>query len=499
MKLSTRLSNAVSALLGKSMQLTAALFSVDEDEGWRALGRNPGASQWANINQLNYRDMLKAAHFLAQRNPLAKRITQLFSDMTIGDGVQYQVGKNATPALKDFVDEWWRSNDMENRLGRLGEAVSRTGERVIPAQEDEITGMVRLGFIDPEHVTSVRYIPGTDMPEKLIRVGAPGETEEARTLRVIHEEHDPDTGEVSLQGDVFWWAINRSEGQERGYSDLLATADWLDTLDEFMFASLDRARIANSVVWDVTLNGKSEDEIAQFARKNGTPPAPNSVRFHNENVTWDPKAPELGAFEAHREQRTIKEHIVGNYGFALSWFGSGEDANLATANTMQMPALKMLRARRRYLFNELEKMITFAVQRAAAKGKLSPQDAASMELTLQAPELEDSKIGAVAAAIQQLVASLALAVQNGWISTDVAKRGLAMLFSEVGIEYDPEDDEKALEDEQADKQKQAEEELDRMLAKARVDRDQGSDEPPDPPGSSKDSGKPVPPNTPREN
>lgn len=480
MKLGTRLSNAVAALRGKSMQLTAAVVSVDEDEGWRAFGRNPNSSQWANINPLNYRDMLKASHFLAQRNPLAKRITQLFSDMTIGDGVQYQLGKNATDALKDFVDEFWRSNDMDNRLGRLGEAFSRTGERVIPVQEDEITGMVRLGFIDPEHITHVRYIPGTDMPERLVRVGAPGESEEQRSLYVIREVHDPDTGEVTLSGDVFWWAANRSEGQERGYSDLLATADWLDTLDEFMFASLDRARIANSVVWDVTLEGKSEDEIAEFARKHGTPPAPNSVRFHNEAVKWAAMAPELGAFEAHREQRTIKEHIVGNYGFALSWFGSGEDANLATANTMQMPALKMLRARRKYLFSELEKVVVYAVQRAVAKGKLSSEDQASMELTFQAPELEDSKIGAVASAIQQLIASLAQATQNGWISSDVAKRGLAMLFSEVGIEYDPEDDAKALQDEQADKQKRAEEELDRMLAKARMERDRGKADPPDP-------------------
>jgi hypothetical protein len=433
----------------------APTYDADMD-GFRSLAGRGDPHR--DLLPLEHDEHLRMADYLATRNPMGRRMVGIFRDMTLGDNVAYDLGEEATDAARDWVGQFWTDNDMAARVTRWAEGISRHGERVVPASKDP-AGRVRLGFVHPSDVAGVRYGHHTDSPERVkLKDTATEPGEELDVVRLYREEDDdlPEGVEPGTwAGDAFYWYVNRSEGQRRGMSDLLAFADWLDALDELVFVGMDRAKTSLHVFFDVELQGMDEAGILSWLA-NATPPKPGTIRAHNELVKWELKAPQLASAEIHQLHRDIKEHILGNAGFPLHWFGTGEGANRASAAEMTMPTLRMLRSRRAYLVDCLKGLLEFVLDCGVRAGGLQRADRESVTVTVSIPELEDSKLGSLSSAVQQVTQAVAIAVESGWIPATVAQRVLQALLSEIGVEYDPEEVAQELERQQQEQREREE-------------------------------------------
>ncbi len=472
---------------------------LDPDmEGFRRLGGRGDPNR--DLQPLEHEQMLLMADYLATRNPMGRRMVGIYRDTTLSDDVEYSLGDEATNEVKDWVKEFWDDNDMENRTGRWSEGVSRHGERIIPASADD-AGRVRLGFVHPMDVDTVFYGAMDDLPRIVKLKDSPEKEGEklpvVRKYQEMDKERPPSLPPGHYEGEVFYWYVNRSEGQGRGLSDLLAFGDWLDALDELLFVGMDRAKTSLHVFFDVTLEGMDETDILTWLAT-AQVPKPGTLRAHNELVTWELKSPDLASAEIHQLHRDIKEHIVGNAGFPLHWFGTGEGANRAVASEMTMPTLKMLRSRRKYLVNCLKVMLQFVVDVGVRKGTLTDADRDSVSISISIPEMEDSKLGSTAAAVQQVIAGVAIAVDAGWIPDSIAQRVLQVLLSEIGVDFDAEEIQEELEKQKADLREKEEKDAETAANRARqmlLEQQDGGGGSESEPAGGRSGAAPVPPAT----
>ena len=96
---------------------------------------------------------------------------------------------------------------------------------------------------------------------------------------------------------------------------------------------------------------------------------------------------------------------------------------------------------------------------------------------------QDSKLGLLGSAVQQVSNSVALLVEEELVSTRVAKRVVGVLLDNMGVEYDPDEDQALLDDEKEDREKKAAEAFGKQLdlMKAKREEPGGDEEKPTPP------------------
>ena len=110
--------------------------------------------------------------------------------------------------------------------------------------------------------------------------------------------------------------------------------------------------------------------IADLTEKYRKPPAPGSVVVaDNSGEEWSAVTPNLHAADASRDGRAIRWMIAaGGPGTALTDFGEGEDANLATAKAMGEQKRRFLRRRQRYVIHILVDLVIHAWERREGLG-----------------------------------------------------------------------------------------------------------------------------------
>lgn len=411
----------------------AAASGIDPDEHlWRRLSDRVSRNELSPYEQDN---MIKAVSYLYARNPIAKRIVELTRDFVLGEGITI---KADNPEVQEVLDEFW--DDPENqwdlkqhdRVLELG----LYGEQCFVVFVNEFNGRVRIGNLDPARIGSVS--PDPDNSERADTVNIRTGTSELRPLKVIR------LGETGfLEGKCFYFSINRLGHETRGRSDIFALADWLDGYESYLFNRLEKASLVSSFVWDVTLEGMTEEEITAWLRKNGKPPKPGSIRAHNEKVKWDTAAPSLNADDAAVEALLMKQMIAGGSGKPLHWLGSPEDANRATAQAMGEPTLKSLTTRQKYVRYTIEHMLRFVLDQAIIHNRLSPTIDTTHKVIL--PEISKKDTKDITESVNKLSSALALAEERGWISKETSASLFAVFAGQLGVEINVGDELKAAE------------------------------------------------------
>ena len=215
---------------------------------------------------------------------------------------------------------------------------------------------MRIGYVDPAHIETVEYATLEMLAGRAVAVpiavilkplaNAPGQSRDpqaATRLEVVHLDEDPDSPTFGrLTGECFYWTINKARAASRGISDLFAAADWVAGYDQMLFALMNQMDALSRFIWDVRLEGMTAEQIRDWLKENGTPPRPNSIRAHNEKVSWQAVAPPVQAADRSEGVRLIKNFILGGMGFPEHWFADGAATNRATALEQGEPTLKML-------------------------------------------------------------------------------------------------------------------------------------------------------------
>jgi len=403
-----------------------------EDALWRSLSTDAAR----DLNQMTQKRMQEIAFYLYDTNPMAKRIIDIIPDFVIGDGFTYTTEDEE---VFKVIDSFWNDPDNQMDLSIYDNAmeISLFGENCFPFWVNPANGAVKLGYVDPSTIIKVTKMKDNPrLNDKVIWKSAKARKE--RELQIVNINRK--TG--MLEGDCFYFAINKPIAATRGRSDLLALSDWLDGHDQFLFARLERAFLINTFIWDIECEGMNKEELETFVQSLPTP-KPGSTRAHNEKVKWNVLSPKLEAQDASQEARLFKNQILGGAGYPEHWFAEGCKTTRATALEMGLPTLKKLKRRQKIIKYQYKKIIDFVIDQAVVAGTLSKGVNRNYEI-LPSPIVSRDNKG-LAEAMRGFVDGLAVAVTNKWVTNAEAKASFRTMIGQVGVEsttsHGPDDEE----------------------------------------------------------
>ena len=422
-------------------EATGVQIDADEDQ-WRKLS---GDAQ-RDLAPMTQQRMQKTAHYLWEANLLANRIIELPVAYLLAEGVALKVDGESDEAKDNqaTLDRFWADpiNEMDLKLPKKVRELALFGEQVYPAFVNERDGMVRIGYLDPSLIETVVMDP--DNPEQPIGIVTVKDRKgRARRFRVIiNGDEDVFTSrtqsirETFGDGEAFYFRINDLSSGRRGRSDLLAQADWLDGLDQFMWGELDRAGFLRAFVWDVTLKNADAATVKKRAGEIHTPP-PGTVNVHNDSETWEPMAPDLKAADNAEAARLFRNHVLGGASLPEHWFGGGGDVNRATAAEMGGPTFKMLAMRQRVWKHILESIGRFVLMKKTAADGTKP-DWSKSEWKVQAvfPDLVNEDVDKFANALSKIAIAAAAMVEANFITKKTALALIAIVAGRLGLEID---------------------------------------------------------------
>lgn len=417
-------------------------LSVSADLGdgassWIDAGASGRAERPSGERLAQYRDALEAW----RANPYAKRVIDIITDYTVGDGIT----PFAPGEIGRFVDGFWNhpQNRLDLRLPDLMDELSRSGDLFLALFRNPADGM-----------SYVRAVPKSEVVE-VVTAGNDWEQEVAYIVRGESQQDTPPEfaarlAEMPWGGRVFLapghpeaaaagavmvhYAINRPVGALLGESELasiLPALRWYNRMLE------DRVRLnwaARAFLWFVTVpTGRVNAKAEQYA----APPDPGSIVVHDEGERWDMVAPNLRGLDAQHDLRALRQAISAGSGQPPHWHGDGGDLNRAVAGAMQDPALRRLRRRQRHLQHVVVDLCHVAYSRAYEAG-LARRRPDRSEIHVDLPDISREDNESLALAAERLTAAFAgmLGALPGWSPT-LAGQMLPLIFKFAGEPLSP--------------------------------------------------------------
>lgn len=431
------------------VEAAGATIDPDDDEGWRRLSGDVSR----DLSPLSQDRMREAALYLWDANLLANRIIELPLAYMLGEGVELRA---MAPEMQAAITRFWNDpiNQMDVKLPKKVRELALFGEQCWPTFVNELSGHVRLGYLDPALIATVVVDPdNAEQPIGVVtlkdRKGA------ARRYRVIvngpegelFTERTRQIRETFTDGECFFFTVNDLSVSRRGRSDLRAPADWVDAYDQFLFGEIERYNFLRAFVWDVTIAGADEAKVRQKAREI-KPPRAGSVRVHNEQELWKAESPDIKAGDTAEGARLFRNHVLGGSTIPEHWFGGGGDVNRATGESMGEPTFKTFSLRQRYLKHVLEMMGRYVI-RQKLKAEIDDEpawDDARLAVEARFPEMTARDTTRYAASLAQVVTGVAIAIDKGLMTEATAVALVATIAGQLGVEIDPK---KELEDARA--------------------------------------------------
>lgn len=417
----------------------AAGVTVDVDDAqWRRLGQTP-----KDLDPIKRDRAFDAAQHAWEANPLARSMVELTLAYLLGKGVRLKSGDaDAQTVLEDhWVD---CINQWPIKLVKRIRELTIFGEQCWPVFVGS-NGFVRVGYLDPKLIADVVMDPhNAEQPIGVVVKGKPGKLRKYRVIvngpeSVFH----PRTQEIRAtftEGDCFYFRINDLCNGTRGRSDLLAMLDWLEAYDEFLFGEMERADFMRAFCWDVELTGANQDEVDRRAAKM-SPPAPGSMRVHNESEKWNAVTPELQAADGNVAARLFRNHILGGMTIPEHWFGGAADVNRATGESMAEPTQKIFEMRQAFLGHALVEVATYVLRAhwgVLEDEALTPEQKAIVRgLGVEWPEMTTKDTSKYASAIGAVVSAVTTSIDAGLMTDETALAVIAVLAAQLGVDIDP--------------------------------------------------------------
>ncbi|MDR1995116.1 hypothetical protein [Azonexus sp.] len=409
----------------------------DEDDGYRRL-TGDSKRDLAPTTQARAREV---SAYLWQANLLANRIIELPLAFLLADGVRLTV---SDPESKATLDRFWVDpiNSMDLKLEKKVRELAIFGEQCYPAFVNEMNGALRLGYLDPALIETVVTDPDNkEQPIGIVTVK--NKHGKARRYRVIvngdedvFTQRTQQIRETFTDGECFYYAVNALSSGVRGRPDMLASADWLDAYDDFLFGEADRTKYLRAFVWDVTLKGASKEDVKERSR-DIAPPSPNSVRVHNDSEEWKAVTPGINSADTSESARLFRNHLLGGATIPEHWFGGGGDVNRSVGDSMGDPAFKVMSMRQRIIKHILEDIGRYVLrQKAKADGAQIDFGLPEYQVVAVFPEMIVRDTTRYAAALQQVVIAAAMAVERGFLSKKTAVLLISAVTSQLGVDID---------------------------------------------------------------
>jgi hypothetical protein len=436
------ISGAESAAPVQQSLLPASFGGDPSMAGFRRFSGNNGQSALRDLPLPTHERAQQIAYFLYLANPMAQWFINIQTAYIVGEGACVKAA-DGDEDVQARLDDWWadEQNDWDLKLDQKVRELGLYGEQCWPCFTAEGTGRVRLGYLDPWLIEEVVLSPDdAEQPIGVItkRYAVDGAEIPQRRLKVVTALSDEELGQAAqslrarfADGECFYYAVNKVSNGSRGWSDLLARADWLDGYEQFMFQRLERADLGNRVVADIELQGMTPDQVAAYA-KAFVPPKPGGHFFHNEKVKYTITSPDLHASDAREDARLFKHQAIS--GLPEHWFGGGGDVNRATAGEMDEPTYKLFQQRQKLVKGIVQKTARYALRQAKVWGAI-PQEA-SEKVKAEFPAMVQADLAKIGSAMQSLSAALAGQVAAGTITKAEARRVFSTAVQRLGVELE---------------------------------------------------------------
>lgn len=422
-------------------------------EGYRPL---TAGQQRRDLHPITNDRMLEIAYYMYDTSGMVRRFVRDTKNFVLGEGI---IINHPDPDALEILNRFWEDsqNLMNIKLESKVEFLGLLGEQCWPAFINPVNGHVKLGYVDPASIAEVHTDPqNVEVIQRVDLKGRMGRS--GKKYAVIREDASPMSKTFGrLVGDCFFFAINKPPNSPRGRSDLLPNFDMILTYEEQLFSELDRVDSLRNFIWDVTLSGMSGEDIQEWLRDHGKPPKPNSVRAHNEAVTWQAVTPDLKSHDTKTLFEMFKEYLSGCQNRPSSWFGSGGKAYQLEADLMGEPTFADLGNRQRFVKYMIEFVLRFALDQAVIKGRISAEKADQARPTADMPEMRAKDVGKLVSGVPQLATALAVAVSEDWIQMETASRIFISVVNRLGIEVDVDAEIEAISEAAAKKPKPGEE------------------------------------------
>lgn len=339
-----------------------------ESAGWRLLGDvDKRKAPVIDLDPAVHRRMQESAMRAYRFNPIARRLIEHQVDFVLGNGLSVN---SARPEILSAVRLWWHANEWPRRIRERLRSLYIYGEWLhVPSAS---SGMVSIADVVPTKITAVErdeYDHGQAdvIVVDKVRYKNGREVENAR-YRVIR----PRGGR--LDGDVFFFALNRVTGNMRGVSELLTILDYAQIYDDILFSRAERVRLMSQIYWDLTISGMTEREVSEWIRSRADlPPAPGSIFAHNESVSLTPTVPNLRSEDHSEDAQLLKSHILTSAGWPGIWFDD-PTAGRANAQEMAEPAYRHVVSLQTELSTFLRLEIDYFLQHIGVERSDTPWD-----------------------------------------------------------------------------------------------------------------------------
>ena len=317
-----------------------------------------------------------------RKNPMARRIVNLTTSYVVGAGIKIESDHSG---LKQFLADFWShpQNRLDNRLHDWCDELARAGELFIALFPNRIDGMLYVRSLPSSQIESVEWKEG-DYETELAYMQTPahiGAEPKRWDSAAGLAQREQSRGHIEADAPIMLhFAVNRPVGAVRGEGDLVVILPWLRRYNRWLE---DRVRLNAAVRAFLWIVKAPRQAVADLKERWQSPPEPGTVIITDEKESWEAVAPNLSARDAAADGRAIRWMVAaGGPGTALTDFGEGEDANLATAKTMAEQRRRFLLRRQAYFAALLAELAVHAYNRSL---RIRPQPAPADPADAPAP------------------------------------------------------------------------------------------------------------------
>lgn len=447
MKIRERLSH-IARGLGLAT-VAESLWTVDdissprsEDAGWIPLHGLTAGSQdipdWKREQALRWSRVLSASH-------LAGRLLEIHADFVVGDSVEVRLrpkdraDAKLVDATNDLLTEWEESAGLDQEAYALihDRGVIDGEQLLLIGTSDDRPG---LDVLDPLAVSgysvgALGRITSVTMPVSALQPGS--QSAELQTLPVIR-----DGAWMGAYGDQPFGVVvhgrHRPAIHPRGVGMLFNVIDKLRLDDKFLEADLKRAIMAGSYFGQAKVTGPAKDVDKARELLGRNLPGFGSMLVTSDNVDISLRAAQMGLYEA-KAGHEMAHRIIGlAAGVPLTWLGTGEDSNRASAVEMGSPTYRHLQRQQAAFRSLMQRLYGVVLDVLRSRGiVLVPADRYTIDVQL--PQLSGRDLAEMSEAMQRLQLVLDTAVERGRLTNVTAQaieiEGLQKL---TDVELDPE-------------------------------------------------------------
>lgn len=428
------------ALPVKREVASAGALQEDDEKKYRRI-----SASFRDFNPYEHERSIKLSIKMFRENPFFKRLVRVPVEAIMSSGINIIAEDDKVQAL---INTFWgdKQNGLSKYIRNMFIDMLTTGELHLPILVNPINGAVSLTVLDTVNIKNVFQDPVNPLRRLAVEyhVSLPETGKTTKKLVIVNK------GGIgfsySYDGEIlsFFYDTNGSCGN-RGYPAAFALIDWADLFDQALFGDTERWAALRTFIWDVTLDGKTEEECDNWLAENfpeGAGPKPNSVLAHNEKLRMSAVTPDLKAGDSKQMFDLLRTMIVGSAGYPTWFFGYG-DTNVATAREQNAPAVWHIEDVQTIFQNIIETIIDFQVYQAkqhryiTTKGVLTP--GVNGEFKVQMGTVLQRDIQRFVAVLGQAVSSVAIGIKERLLDVDTGFEVICYVLNQHDFKLTPKD------------------------------------------------------------